>query len=181
MLLFMRKFSPKQKKDFVRRNEQIRVPNVRLVDSDGTMLGVKSNREALDLARQRELDLVEVSPNADPPVCKILDYSKYVYEQNKKQKEAKKKQKSSVLKEVRLRSRIASHDLEVKVKHAEEFLKKKEKVRVTVMFFGRENQHKDLGEKMLKDIQQRLSPVADAEGTVQKLGNRMSLTFLPKN
>lgn len=176
----MRKFKPREKKTFVRKNEYIRVPEVRLVDSDGAMLGIKPIQEALDLAKERQLELVEISPTAKPPVCKILDYSKYLYEQNKKKKETKKKQKANVLKEVRLKSRIASHDLETKIRHAEEFLRKEEKVKITVVFFGRENKHKDLGRDMLTKIKERLSSVSTSEDRIQALGNRISLTFSPK-
>ncbi|WP_424245096.1 translation initiation factor IF-3 [Elusimicrobium posterum] len=170
----------KEKKDLFRRNEQIRAPQVRLIDSDGTMLGVKSSTEALYLARQQELDLVEISPTAEPPVCKILDYTKFLYEQGKKQKDAKKKTAKVALKELRIKSRIASHDLEVKVKHIEDFLKRKDNVRLVVVFHGRENQHRDLGEQMLKDVAVRLAPLANVEGGIQVAGNRMSMTFVPK-
>jgi len=171
----------REKKDFVRRNEQIRVPQVRLINSDGTMLGIKSVTESLYLARQQELDLVEISPTAEPPVCKILDYSKYLYEQGKKQKDAKKKAAKTELKEIRIKSRIASHDLDVKIKHIEDFLKRKDMVRLVVVFHGRENQHKDIGETMLNAAAERLSAVANVEGGLQSMGNRMSMTFVPKN
>ncbi|MGB2578783.1 translation initiation factor IF-3 [Elusimicrobium simillimum] len=177
----MARYEKQEKKDFVRKNEQIRVPQVRLIDSDGTMLGVKSVTEALYLARQQELDLVEISPTAEPPVCKILDYSKYLYEQGKKQKDAKKKAAKTELKELRIKSRIASHDLEVKIKHIEDFLKRKDMVRLVVVFHGRENQHRDIGEKMLKDVAAQLSELANVEGGIQTAGNRMSMTFVPKN
>lgn len=167
-------------KDLLRKNEHIRAEQVRLVDTDGKMIGIVSLQEALYHARQKELDLVEISPTAQPPVCKILDYSKYIYEQGKKEKDAKKKQKAVSLKEIRMKSRIAPHDLEVKVKQIEGFLKKKDMVRVSVVFYGRENQHKDIGETMLKDMQTRLAPVGDVDGTIQSQGNRISITFVPK-
>jgi len=177
----MPRYEENKKKDYVRRNEQIRVPQVRLIANDGTMLGVKSVQEALYLARQQELDLVEISPTAEPPVCKILDYSKYLYEQGKKLKDAKKKTAKTELKEIRIKSRIASHDLEVKIKQIEDFLKKKDMVRLVVVFHGRENQHKDIGEAMLKDASVRLAPLANVEGGLQTTGNRTSMTFVPKN
>ena len=167
-------------KDLLRKNEHIRAQQVRLVDTDGKMIGIVSLQEALYKAREKELDLVEISPTAQPPVCKILDYSKYVYEQGKKEKDAKKKQKAVSLKEIRMKSRIAPHDLEVKVKQIEGFLKKKDMVRVSVVFYGRENQHKDIGETMLNDMQTRLAPVGDVDGTIQSQGNRISITFVPK-
>lgn len=169
------------KKDLFRRNENIRIPEVRLIDSDGSMLGVMPTAKALELAKAQELDLVEISPSAQPPVCKILDYNKYVFEQSKKTKDAKKKQSKVVLKELRIKSRIATHDLEVKVKQIEEFLKKKDMVRLVVVFHGRENQHKDIGIKMLNDVAKRLEPLSTVEGGLQAQGNRISMTFVPKN
>ena len=167
-------------KDLLRKNEHIRAQQVRLVDTDGKMIGIVSLQEALYKAREKELDLVEISPTAQPPVCKILDYSKYVYEQGKKEKDAKKKQKAVSLKEIRMKSRIAPHDLEVKVKQIEGFLKKKDMVRVSIVFYGRENQHKDIGLTMLDDMKTRLAPVGDVDGTIQSQGNRISITFVPK-
>ncbi len=145
------------------------------------MLGVFPTREAVAMAREQELDLVEISPNAQPPVCKILDYNKYVYEQGKKAAEAKKKQAKVSLKELRIKSRIAPHDLEVKLRQIEEFLHKKNQVRFVVVFRGRENQHKDLGIQILNDTAKRLEPLATVDGGLQQLGNRMSMTFVPKN
>ncbi len=167
-------------KDLLRKNEHIRAQQVRLVDTDGKMIGIVSLQEALYKAREKELDLVEISPTAQPPVCKILDYSKYIYEQGKKEKDAKKKQKAVSLKEIRMKSRIAPHDLEVKVKQIEGFLKKKDMVRVSIVFYGRENQHKDIGLTMLDDMKNRLAPVGDVDGTIQSQGNRISITFVPK-
>jgi translation initiation factor IF-3 len=168
-------------RNFLRKNEQIRVPEIRLINSDGAMLGIVNTREALAKAREQELDLVEISPTAQPPVCKILDYSKYLYEQGKKNKDAKKKQKATALKEIRLKSRIASHDLDVKVKQIEGFLRKRDMVRVYVMFYGRENQHKDIGFAMLNDMKAKLAEVGDIDGTIQTQGNRVTVTFVPKN
>jgi len=167
-------------KDLLRKNEHIRVPEVRLIDSDGTMLGLVKIHDALMKAREQELDLVEISPTAQPPVCKILEYSKYIYEQGKKNRDAKKKQKTVSLKEIRLKSRIASHDLEVKVKQIEGFLNKKDMVRVSVVFYGRENQHKDIGFAMLNDMKEKFAAISDVEGSIQTQGNRVSITFVPK-
>ncbi|MBR4681782.1 MAG: translation initiation factor IF-3 [Elusimicrobiaceae bacterium] len=169
------------KQDLYCRNQNIRAAEVRVINSDGTMLGVFPTREAVAMAREQELDLVEISPNAQPPVCKILDYNKYVYEQGKKAAEAKKKQAKVSLKELRIKSRIAPHDLEVKLRQIEEFLKKKNQVRFVVVFRGRENQHKDLGIQILNDTAKRLEPLATVDGGLQQLGNRMSMTFVPKN
>ncbi|MDR0646443.1 MAG: translation initiation factor IF-3 [Elusimicrobiota bacterium] len=176
----MRIQTNKSSKNFLRKNEQIRVPEVRLIDSDGSMVGIVDTRFALQKAREQELDLVEISPTAQPPVAKILDYSKYLYEQGKKNKDAKKKQKTVALKEIRLKSRIASHDLEVKVKQIEGFLKKKDMVRVSVMFYGRENQHRDIGFAMLNDMKKKLADVGDIDGNIQTQGNRITIMFIPK-
>ena len=157
------------KKDIYRRNQNIRVPEVRLINSDGTMIGIMPVAQAIGLAREQELDLVEISPNANPPVCKILDYNKYVYEQSK-----------VTLKELRIKSHIAEHDLEVKMRQIEEFLRKKNQVRFVVVFFGRENQHKDIGIEILNNAAKRLADVATVDGGLQTLGNRMSMTFVPK-
>ena len=163
-----------------RKNQQINASPVRLVDSDGTMVGVKSIQEAVALAKTRGLDLVEIAPQAKPPVCKVLDYSKHLYELEKKQREARKKQKTGIMKEIQLGCRIASHDLGTKLKHAEEFLAKHIKVRVTVVFFGRENKHRDIGRQLLESAKQKLAHAANAENTVTT-GNRMSVIFVPKN
>ena len=169
------------KQDLYCRNQNIRAAEVRVISSDGTMLGIFPTREAVAMAKEQELDLVEISPNAQPPVCKILDYNKYVYEQGKKAAEAKKKQAKVSLKELRIKSRIAPHDLEVKLRQIEEFLRKKNQVRFVVVFRGRENQHKDLGIQILNDTAKRLEPLATVDGGLQQLGNRMSMTFVPKN
>ena len=169
------------KQDLYCRNQNIRAAEVRVINSDGTMLGIFPTREAVAMAREQELDLVEISPNAQPPVCKILDYNKYVYEQGKKASEAKKKQAKVTMKELRIKSRIAPHDLEVKLRQIEEFLRKKDQVRFVVVFRGRENQHKDIGIQMLQDAAKRLEPLATVDGGLQQLGNRMSMTFVPKN
>ena len=169
------------KQDLYCRNHNIRAAEVRVIDSDGTMIGVKPISVAVALAKEQELDLVEISPNAQPPVCKILDYNKYVYEQGKKAAEAKKKQAKVTLKELRIKSRIAPHDLEVKVRQIEEFLRKKNQVRFVVVFHGRENQHKDLGIEILNSTAKRLEELANVDGGLQQLGNRMSMTFVPKN
>ena len=169
------------KQDLYCRNQNIRAAEVRVINSDGTMLGIFPTREAVAMAREQELDLVEISPNAQPPVCKILDYNKYVYEQGKKASEAKKKQAKVSLKELRIKSRIAPHDLEVKLRQIEEFLRKKNQVRFVVVFRGRENQHKDLGIQILNDAAKRLEELASVDGGLQQLGNRMSMTFVPKN
>ncbi len=168
------------KKDLYTRNGNIRAQEVRVIDSDGSMIGIKSLSVAIAMAKEQELDLVEISPNAQPPVCKILDYNKYVFEQSKKNKDAKKKQSKVTMKELRIKSRIAPHDLDVKLRQIEGFLKKKDMVRLVVVFHGRENQHKDIGMQMLQDAAKRLEPLANVDGGLQQQGNRMSMTFVPK-
>lgn len=168
------------KKDLYTRNGNIRAQEVRVIDSDGSMIGIQPLSVAIAMAKEQELDLVEISPNAQPPVCKILDYNKYVFEQSKKNKDAKKKQSKVTMKELRIKSRIAPHDLDVKLRQIEGFLKKKDMVRLVVVFHGRENQHKDIGMKMLQDAAKRLEPLANVDGGLQQQGNRMSMTFVPK-
>ena len=175
-----RSFGPKNKKDAQHRiNEYITAQVVRVV-GDNLEPQIVSLREALAIADERGVDLVEISPQANPPVCKILDYNKYVYEQGKKASEAKKKQAKVTLKELRIKSHIAEHDLEVRMRQIEEFLRKKNQVRFVVVFHGRENQHKDIGIEILNNAAKRLEPLATVDGGLQSLGNRMSMTFVPK-
>ncbi|MDR1086868.1 MAG: translation initiation factor IF-3 [Endomicrobium sp.] len=163
-----------------RINQFISVPEVRLIDSDGTMAGIVKTSEALANAQAKELDLVEISPQANPPVCKIINFSKFKYEMDKKEKEAKKKQKISQVKEIRIRPRIGEHDLEVKIKHAREFIADGDKVQLTAMFSGREVQHKDLGIKIMDKIKESLSDVAESEGRTSSMGTRVFMTLAPK-
>ena len=151
-----------------------------MIDSDGTQIGVKPLSEALAMARTRGLDLIEIAPQANPPVCKLLDFSKYCYEQEKKDREARKKQKAGLLKEVRFKPNIGAHDLDVKVKHISEFIAAHDKVRVTVVFRGREMQHRDLGFKLLMSIQERLAETAAVEQAPLPDRNRLVMTLIPK-
>ncbi|OIO04268.1 MAG: translation initiation factor IF-3 [Elusimicrobia bacterium CG1_02_56_21] len=163
----------------VRVNRNITSPQVRLIDMHGTMLGIKPLIDAVNMAKGSGLDLVEISPGANPPVCKVMDFSKFLYEKDKQDRENKKKQKAGVLKEIRLNPRIASHDLQTKIKHIEGFLKEHNKVRVTVVFRGRENQHRNLGEEILNAVRDHLSAVGSPEGRPQMMGNRMSIMLAP--
>jgi translation initiation factor IF-3 len=158
----------------------IRAATVRLIDADGTQVGVKPIAEALALARTRGLDLVEVAAAANPPVCKVLQYSKYKYEQEKKERESRKKQKAGLLKELRFRPNIGQHDLDVKVRQIEEFIDAHDKVRITVVFRGREMQHRDLGLKLLMSIQERLVEKAAVEQAPMPDRNRLVMTLIPK-
>ncbi len=164
-----------------RTNHQIRVPQVRLIDSDGTQVGITPIQEAMRLAQERGMDLVEISGQANPPVCKIINFSKFRYDLDKKERDARKKQKTGGhLKEVRFRPRIGEHDLEVKVKHAREFLAEGNKVQITVVFMGREMQHRDLGMAILEKIKTQLADVSDVENRPSMLGNRLYLLLSPK-
>jgi translation initiation factor IF-3 len=144
------------------------------------MDGIVKTSEALAKARAKELDLVEISPQANPPVCKITNFSKFKYEIEKKEKEAKKKQKISHVKEIRIRPRIGERDLEVKIKRAREFVTGGDKVQLTAMFSGREMQHKDLGVKVMDKIKESLADVAEPEGRTSSMGNRVFMTLAPK-
>lgn len=165
----------------LRTNQRISAAQVRLIDTDGTQLGIRPIAEALGIARTKGLDLIEIAPGANPPVCKILDYSKYMYEQERKNREARRKQKTGLLKEVRFSPVIGAHDLDVKLKRIEEFLKAHDKVRITVMFRGRQNQHKDLGVNLLKQVQERLVSIASVEGNPTTDRNRLFITLIPKH
>jgi translation initiation factor IF-3 len=135
---------------------------------------------ALAIARERGFDLIEVGPKATPPVCRLLDYKQFKYEQDKKTREARKNQKAGMLKEVRLSPVIGTHDLDVKLRHVEEFLKEHDKVRVTVVFRGRQMQHQDIGLRLLKNIQDRMAPLA-VEQQPMPDRNRLVMTLAPKH
>ncbi|MFO0197619.1 MAG: translation initiation factor IF-3 [Alphaproteobacteria bacterium] len=163
-----------------RINDEIRVPQVRLIDDAGEMIGVMSAREALIRAYDVGLDLVEISPNAVPPVCKILDYGKYKYEQQKKANEARKKQKVVEIKEIKVRPNIDDHDYDVKMKQMRNFIGEGDKVKVTLRFRGREMAHKELGVKVLERIRNDLTELVKVE-QMPKLENRqMVMVVAPK-
>lgn len=140
-----------------RINEQIRVREVRLIDSEGEQKGIVPTIEALNMAKEQELDLVEVSPNANPPVCKILNFGKYRFEMEKKLRDSKKNQKVLKLKEIRMQPKIGTGDLDTKAKHVQEFLDEGDKVKVTIRFRGRELAHTELGFDVLEQVQKRLT------------------------
>lgn len=153
---------------------------MRLIDVDGSQLGVVSSKKALDIAYERKLDLVKVAPNAKPPVCRIMDYGKYKYELAKKEKEAKKNQKVINVKEVRLTPSIESHDLNVKAKRAIEFLKSGDKVKVSVRFRGRELGHTDIGKEVLLEFADIASEVGVIEKEPKLEGKNMVMYLVPK-
>ena len=160
-----------------RINEQIRVREVRLIDDEGNQKGIVPTLEALKLAKERELDLVEVAPTANPPVCKILDFGKYRFEQEKKLRDSKKNQKVLKLKEIRMQPKIGSGDLDTKAKHVQEFLDDGCKVKVTVRFRGRELAHTELGYDVLKEVTNRLTSAYVIEKPASMEGKFMSMTL----
>ncbi|MFL5805590.1 MAG: translation initiation factor IF-3 [Roseiflexaceae bacterium] len=166
-------------RDRQRVNTRIRAREVLLIDEDGTRVGVVPLREALALAEERGLDLVEVAPNAVPPVCRVLDYGKYRYEQTKKEREARKHQKQAELKEVRLKPKTDDHDLDIKAKQARKFLLAGDKVKFTVRFRGREMAHPDIGREMLERIAEDLRDVATVEQRPLMEGRALSLMLAP--
>lgn len=149
--------------DKVRINEKIRGKEFRIISETGEQLGIMSSSEALEMAIQRDLDLVEISPNANPPVCKIMDYGKYKYEQTRKAKEAKKNQKQIVVKEVKFRARIDQHDMETKTNQVKKFLEKDNKVKITLVQYGREKMYADQGIEMLDQISEKFMEIADVD------------------
>ncbi|MDR3121805.1 MAG: translation initiation factor IF-3 [Clostridiales bacterium] len=145
-------------------NEEIRDPEVRLVDADGSMLGIMSSKDAQNLANSKNLDLVKIAPQAKPPVCKIMDYGKHMFEQSKKEKEARRNQKVITIKEIWLKPAIEEHDFNFKIKNAEKFLKEGDKVKVSVRFRGREMNYTSQGVEMLR----RVSEILGEFGVVEK-------------
>ncbi|HID09755.1 MAG TPA: translation initiation factor IF-3 [Candidatus Latescibacteria bacterium] len=165
----------------LRVNEQIRVPKVRVVAPDGSQVGIMDIRAALRLAEEYNLDLVEVSPNSHPPVCRIMDYGKYRYEQAKREREARKKQHTFVVKEIRLRPITEDHDFHFKMRHARNFLQQGNKVRITVRFRGRERGRHELGYRMLERALAELADVGSAEGRIEaQEGGQITITLAPK-
>lgn len=163
-----------------RINEMIRVREVRLIDEGGNQKGIVPTLEALKLAKEKDLDLVEVSPNANPPVCKILDFGKYRFEQEKKLRESKKNQKVLKLKEIRMQPKIGPGDLDTKAKHVQEFLDEGNKVKVTIRFRGRELAHTELGYDVLNEVLKRLTSAYVMEKQPAMDGKTMSMTISAK-
>jgi translation initiation factor IF-3 len=164
----------------LRINEQIRAREVRLIDDQGEQKGIVPTLEALKMARELSLDLVEVAPTANPPACKILDYGKYRFEMEKKLRESKKRQKLQELKEIRMQPKIDDHDLDFKSKHVKEFLADGDKVKVTIRFRGRELAHTELGLVVLKDVLSKLGDDYVVEKQPSMEGRFMSMTLAPK-
>ena len=164
----------------MRINAEIRAREVRVIGSDGEQLGIMSGREAQQLAYEKHLDLVEIAPTGKPPVCRIMDYGKYRYEQQKREKEARKKQKTFDIKEVKLRPGIEEHDFNVKFKNAVRFLEDGDKVKVTIMFRGRELSHPELGEVLLNKMAAQLKEMAVVERQPKLEGKNMIMIVAPK-
>lgn len=164
----------------MRINDAIRAREVRLVNNDGEQLGIVPFKEALRVAYEKGLDLVEVAPNAKPPVCRIMDYGKFKYEQSKRDKEARKKQKVVNIKEVKMRPTIEEHDFDVKIRNVQRFLKDGDKVKATIMFRGREIVHSDLGKQILDRLAQTVSDLAVIEKPARIEGRNMIMILTPK-
>jgi translation initiation factor IF-3 len=166
-------------RDLTRTNERIRVPEVRLVGEDGKQIGVVKTSEALAYAQERDLDLVEVAPDARPPVCRVLDYSKYKYEQAQKQKAARKHQQQITIREIKFRPKIAQNDYDTKKGHVKRFLLGKDRVKVTIMFRGREVTHPERGTALLEKLAGELSDIAVVEQTPLQDGRNMTMMLAP--
>ena len=166
-------------RDPTRINERIRVPQVRLIGEDGNQVGVVDTDQALAYARERDLDLVEVAPDARPPVCRVLDYSKYKYEQEQKAKAARRHQRQVTVREIKFRPKIAENDYETKRGHVERFLRHDDKVKVTIMFRGRETTHPERGEQLLMRLADDLSELGTIEQRPTQDGRNMTMLLGP--
>ena len=166
-------------RDLTRINDRIRVPEVRLVGEDGKQIGVVKTEQALDYARERDLDLVEVAPDARPPVCRVLDYSKYKYEQAQKLKAARKHQQQITIREIKFRPKIAQNDYDTKKGHVRRFLTGKDKVKITIMFRGREVTHPERGTALLDRLATELADVGVIEQSPLQDGRNMTMLLAP--
>jgi translation initiation factor IF-3 len=162
-------------------NEKIRAPQVRVIGADGSQLGIIPIEKALQLAAEAQLDLVEVAPNAEPPVCKIMDYGKFKYQQNKRSQEAKKKASVIQVKEVKIRPKTDDHDLEFKIRHIRRFLAQKDKAKVTMLFRGREIVYSDLGLKILERVLEELQDEVVVEQRPKMEGRNLVMVLAPKS
>jgi len=158
---------------------QIRVPSVRLIGDDGTQYGIVDKKEALQKAREMDMDLVEIVPTSSPPVCRIMDFKKFLYEQKKKEKERKKKQKISQIKEIRFTPETSEHDYKFKKQHVEDFLKEGYRVKVTIFYKGREILHKERGYQMLEKLTKELASFGKIELRPKLEGPRLTVTLIP--
>lgn len=165
----------------MRVNEAIRAREVRLVDATGEQLGVVSGRDALRIAQEKGMDLVEVAPTAKPPVCRIMDYGKFKYEESKRERESRKKQKIISVKEVKMRPGIEDHDFEVRFRQTEKFLKEGDKIKCTIMFRGREVVHAELGKAVLDRLLERVKDLCVVERPAKLEGRNMTMILSPKD
>ncbi|MCC6949287.1 MAG: translation initiation factor IF-3 [Bradyrhizobiaceae bacterium] len=172
--------APPVQKDGPRVNEEIRIREVQLIDHEGNNRGVVPTHEAITLAREAGLDLVEISPNTSPPVAKILDYGKFKFQAQKKAAEARKKQKTVEVKEIKLRPGIDTHDYEVKMRSMKRFFEEGDKVKVTLRFRGREMAHQDLGYKLLQRVREDVAPVAKVEAEPMSEGRQIVMILAPR-
>jgi translation initiation factor IF-3 len=183
--MFAEEFSASQRRPTISRpvqtrvNERIRIREVRLIDDEGNQVGIIATRDALEMARQKGLDLVEVAPNAVPPVCRLMDYGKFRYEQSRKERESRKNQHVVELKEVRIRPKIDDHDLETKGRQAAKFLDHGDKVKLTVLFRGREMAHPDIGKGLLDQLLELLKTHGTVEQTPRLEGRAMTAIMNP--
>src|SRR3954469_8883021 len=166
-------------RDETRINERIRVPQVRLVGEDGNQIGVVDTQQALRYAQERDLDLVEVAPESRPPVCRVLDYSKYKYEQEQKAKAARRHQKQITIREIKLRPKVAQNDYETKKGHVERFLRGQDKVKITIMFRGRETTHPERGEQLLMRLAEDVADIGTVEQRPNLDGRNMTMVLGP--
>lgn len=164
----------------IRRNEEIEAPRVRVIGSDGKQLGVMSREEALEIARDADLDLVEVSPTADPPVCRVMDFGKYLFELNKKAQSARRKQKQVHVKEIKFRPGTDEGDYRIKLRKLMEFLESGDKTKVTLRFRGREMAHQEIGARLLARVREDLNEVGVVEQMPQMEGRQMVMVMAPK-
>jgi len=162
-------------------NEQINAREVLVIDADGTQLGVMKTEEALQLAREKKVDLVNVAPGARPPVCRLMDYGKHKYEQSKRDREARKKQKLTTIKEIKLRPNIDKHDFAVKAKRGQKFLENGDKVKVTVMFRGREITHPEIAQRLCQQLASDLAEFSVVEKPAKQEGRNMIMILTPKS
>ena len=176
----MRRIPIAKQQTFTRINDAIRVPQVRLIDADGTQLGVIETVSAVERAEQADLDLVEVAPEARPPVCRIMDFGKYRYDKEKKEKEARKKQHNVQMKTVRIKTaNISEHDMEYRLGHIREFIGKGNRVKVSMRFFGRQMAFKDRGRQVMQDVAGKLEDVAKVDQMPTMEGREMSMILRP--
>lgn len=172
-------FRGNKNKNRHRINDDIRVPEVRIINPEGKMLGIFNRNKALKMAEEFEMDLVEISPNAKPPVCKIIDYGKFQYELQKKEKQQRKNQQQQQMKEIRFKWRTATHDFNFKTRHAKEFIKDGNKVKGTVMFRGREITHHEIGKELLKKFIEELEDIAKIDQPLKFEGRNLTVVMAP--